>query len=442
MKKLLLWCITLRILICAWMILCNHLVTDYDSSDAVLSGTNSTTLDTFARWDGVYFTDISQKGYEYEHFHAFFPLYPLTIRAVSTVVPDLGLNIRQKNILIGVIISNTCIILSIVALYLLTEQLFPHSKSHSNYKNIVCLLFAANPASVFYSSVYTESIYSTFVLWGMYFYVRSASYLSKDFHKSVATEITYGLLCALTFSLATATRGNGIILCGFFIFHFIKTMSFKLVLPKVLFMLLQCTITISTYVLFQYYSYQKYCTVGENQNLVPIITKNASHYSLDIINSQVTDYLQSHHPWCNDRIPHLYANQGFLRYWTTKQIPNFLLAAPMFILSYTGSISYLIGVLRKYNVLQLLTLTKTTATAIQDTKLFVFVCYWLFLTLYCTFFMHVQVATRFLSHCPTLYWFVAGLLEKGGLKSGLVQFYFVLYTMLGSLLFSNFYPWT
>ncbi len=31
-------------------------------------------------WDGVYFVHIAEYGYTYEHFHAFFPMYPAVVR--------------------------------------------------------------------------------------------------------------------------------------------------------------------------------------------------------------------------------------------------------------------------------------------------------------------------------------------------------------------------
>jgi phosphatidylinositol glycan class V len=68
----------------------------YDSSGKIayrlLQNESSTNLlDTllkhliapFANWDGIYFLRISEYGYEYEQFHAFFPLYPLCIRAIT-----------------------------------------------------------------------------------------------------------------------------------------------------------------------------------------------------------------------------------------------------------------------------------------------------------------------------------------------------------------------
>lgn len=59
------------------------IVTPYDTSSRleVVSGASSL-LSAFANWDGVYFAHIARHGYDYEHVHAFFPLYPMLMRAL------------------------------------------------------------------------------------------------------------------------------------------------------------------------------------------------------------------------------------------------------------------------------------------------------------------------------------------------------------------------
>lgn len=56
--------------------------------------------------------------------------------------------------------------------------------------------------------------------------------------------------------------------------------------------------------------------------------------------------------------------------------------------------------------------------------------------------MHVQVATRFLSSCPCLYWYGAHLCRRSGRWRLLIWGYCLCYMLLGALMFTNFYPWT
>lgn len=61
------------------------------------------------------------------------------------------------------------------------------------------------------------------------------------------------------------------------------------------------------------------------------------------------------------------------------------------------------------------------------------------------FVMHVQVATRFLSASPLLYWFASHIMRSPGIGRRwgyLIWAYCGAYIFLGSLLFSNFYPFT
>ncbi|MBA0598804.1 hypothetical protein Gorai_005047 [Gossypium raimondii] len=58
------------------------------------------------------------------------------------------------------------------------------------------------------------------------------------------------------------------------------------------------------------------------------------------------------------------------------------------------------------------------------------------------FVMHVQVATRFLSASPSLYWFASLIMTSHKKWGYVIWVYCFAYILLGSLLFSNFYPFT
>lgn len=70
------------------------------------------------------------------------------------------------------------------------------------------------------------------------------------------------------------------------------------------------------------------------------------------------------------------------------------------------------------------------------------VYHWALMTAVALLAMHVNVATRFLSACPPLYWHAAEVVAGGGRRARAVWAWCFAYIVLGCLLFPNFYPWT
>ncbi|GLE02880.1 hypothetical protein PINS_up011744 [Pythium insidiosum] len=70
------------------------LVAPYDTSNRLRQPASRVrdALSAFGNWDGVYFAHIATTGYDYEHVHAFFPLYPLLIRGVRALLTPLALH--------------------------------------------------------------------------------------------------------------------------------------------------------------------------------------------------------------------------------------------------------------------------------------------------------------------------------------------------------------
>ncbi len=160
-------------------------------------------------------------------------------------------------------------------------------------------------------------------------------------------------------------------------------------------------------------------------------------------------------------------NNGFLRYYEIQQLPNFALASPVFLLSFSGIALYL----RNHNFLsmQFLFPNYNTLGAPQnvnrarntrksefsqfsefsflgDSRLFAFCAHLLFAALTALLVMNVQVATRFLfSQSPFLYWIMADLATNSARSPHWRRFLFVycgIFIIAGTALFSNFLPWT
>eukprot|EP00798_Chlamydomonas_sp_ICE-L_P007367 gene7368-491_t len=122
-------------------------------------------------------------------------------------------------------------------------------------------------------------------------------------------------------------------------------------------------------------------------------------------------------PWCQWTVPRIY-NYVQERYWG---LPNFLLAAPALLLALAGCWTYV-----SHNSVHMLTgglllgrsKSGSTKSGFLNPRVGVFIYPWAFMTLTATFVMHVQVATRFLSSCPPMYWYMAHLCSSRQSSNG------------------------
>ena len=279
----------------------------------------------FGKWDAEYFLKISEEGYKYEQYMAFFPLYPGILRILAQILqPALQYFFsRQRSVLLacGWAFNTVCFTLAAMSLYKLTRSLFGKNK----VALMSSLLFCFNPASVFMSSLYTESLFSCLQFTALYYLEREKS-----------------IQALLLFGLGSATRSNGIISCGFIahsiLKHFVSSemtsfksssdlLTFKLpnlslVLATFMKLIILIGIVLVPFLFFQLYGYSLYC--------IPL-TRDATHYN----------------SWCNKWLPFPYSyiqdtywNVGFLRYFELKQMPNFFLASPMIVLSLSAVMTY------------------------------------------------------------------------------------------------------
>ncbi|KAK2976993.1 hypothetical protein RJ640_019213 [Escallonia rubra] len=190
---------------------------------------------------------------------------------------------------------------------------------------------------------------------------------------------------------------------------------------------------------------------------------------------------------------------GFLRYFELKQLPNFLLAFPILSLALCSIINYVklqpdvffsLGFrasaldqsvaavkdqytrtksayfsdkeaskvreddqtrMRKPTIKREVSTLLPSAIGASEKPRYLpvtvlpFVLHLGFMVATAFFVMHVQVSTRFLSANPPLYWFASYLMASPSASKRwgyLIWAYCAAYILLGSLLFSNFYPFT
>lgn len=281
-------------------------------------------------------------GYIYESALAFFPLLPLVLRILSGITyvfPSL-LSLWVHHILVGVFLSFLCNILGAIQMYRFSKMmLMSESLSLTS-----ALLYVINPASVFFSSLYSESLYSLLLISALLYinkgnYVRGCSFLS----------------------LTAACRSNGLVNCGFACFpHFIalinelanickqgvaKLFIFK-VLEAVLYRIcvfaaiIGCSVL--PFVLYQYYAGYLYCFTKTKSFLLSFLTPSYPSPELaefaqksDIL-TPFTSNATIHPVWCTgvpwssySLLQKRFWNVGAFNYYELKQLPNFLLALPI-----------------------------------------------------------------------------------------------------------------
>lgn len=421
-------------------------------------------LDGFSKWDAQYFVHIALYGYTYENTTAFFPLYPFIVRYLSWFLLQIisVLNI-QSLILITSFLLNLYLFQKIaITLYNLT-CMFRGTK----FAFVTALMFCFNPASIFFSAVYSECLFYFLTLQSMLHGINaSIKWLQSN---SKYLTLFHCWPCLVYVALSTATRSNGILNIIFFVYIYFRVcvdkfytkQSFpvkQLVLAFVI-LLLYILLTISPFILVQVYHYHLFCSTFKH-NLPNFLVNFGKIHNFVLWGT----FNENNQTWCHRTLPLAYSyvqdhywNVGFLRYYEFKQVPNFCLALPVVYISLQGVINYMnknrhmllhFGILRKifiaYNIINI----KRTKVS-NNVKLllldidFALNVHVLFLTIFCLLCIHVQVTTRMIfSSTPIIYWFCCELLNSQNPKKIFIISYFALYFVIGTILFCNFLPWT
>ena len=164
-------------------------------------------LDMWGVWDSFWYMDIAQNGYstaskliafpEQTNF-PFFPLYPLLMKGLGQVAGD-------RYFLIGIFISNACLLLSCYVLYKLVEMQWNRNIARRSVRYL--FLF---PVSFILSGVFTESLYLFLSLLCFYLAKRRNWWLAG--------------LCG---GLLSATRTLGILIALPLLYEYLKSLDFS-----------------------------------------------------------------------------------------------------------------------------------------------------------------------------------------------------------------------
>nr|XP_033320849.1 GPI mannosyltransferase 2 [Megalopta genalis]XP_033320850.1 GPI mannosyltransferase 2 [Megalopta genalis]XP_033320851.1 GPI mannosyltransferase 2 [Megalopta genalis]XP_033320852.1 GPI mannosyltransferase 2 [Megalopta genalis]XP_033320853.1 GPI mannosyltransferase 2 [Megalopta genalis] len=487
-RKIFWFAVTSRITVLSLQFIFNILCPDHyadafrsprDKSERVSVYDNIITLlfNGLTRWDGQYFIHIAKYGYTYENTLAFYPLYPTLIRFSAACIRKVfySLNVNSSIITAAILINGICFVKSAIIFYDLSKVVLKNT--NTAYKAAV--LYCINPATIFFSAIYSESLFA---------------YLT---YYSMLKSIDLDIYVAFPISLSILTRSNGMVNIGFPMYFQLRRLyndfvtkygKFSLsTLCQFLFKMttlksicLMCnTVIISTapFVLLQIYNYIIFCVSQSNEMLIPQhILNHGTINNFELPGSSNVEWCDTMLPVAYSYVQKKYWNIGFFKYYTVKQIPNFILALPILYIMITCMIEYVIehtkyfctlGFVQRADKIEICAKVKK-----YPTEMLVFIFHGLFMTIFCIFFVHIQVSTRLLcSASPLIYWYCASTMccashcnEKRGCecienmyskwkvffftqkeytwKDKLILTYFLGYAIVGCFMFSNFLPWT
>jgi len=511
-KKICVFAFYTRLFIFILQFVCNLLIPDNESGTftwlhdpdhklTVLDRIISFLFDGLIRWDGQHFLHVANHGYTFETNLAFFPLYPLLVRTFANLLfwmqEEYAIITFFSAIKISAILLNLgFFLLACDAIYDLSRKVL--KDEYLAYK--AGLLFTINPASIFFSAAYSESLNAFLTFYCL-------------------NKITRGLsakTCILS-CLAGATRSNSILNAGFVCYNSVKTVATETILyirlkknakekaeisttlanilgDAIIPGLFNIISSVIPFFFFQWFCFTNFCRITKHTPVVPdFLVEYGRANLLKVLGDDPS-------PWCSDEPPVAYFyiqknywDNGFLAYWELKQLPNFGLALPVIaivLISTYDFIGFHWDYVKRLGLVDnnMLGMPRRPILAVRQYRVlprecFVYIVHAAALAIFATFFMNVQVATRLiLSASPVVPWLAAimttrpdktpvpyceddndkEVLHKIECKSNLesntdtilfqekieseagrwVMMYFLGYFLVGTILFANNLPWT
>ncbi|OII73427.1 uncharacterized protein cubi_02639 [Cryptosporidium ubiquitum] len=381
---------------------------------------------SFINWDGEYYLRLSYyNDYEYEHQHAFLPLYPILVNQISKVISCFNKTSILVNMIVGTLLSNLAFVIASVGLYLFQCELFSKIKiKNVVFPGISTLFFLFPSSNIFNSSMYTESLYSCFNFWGAFLILRAESNSHKFGFFSVKN-FTYLILSVLCMSVACGIRSNGILNSIPLFFYFVST-SPKIgnILSFIVHWFIAFILFISTilpFLIYLVYAYFRYC-----------------------VNISIS------RPWCQFLIPNIYSfvqneywSNGIFNYWRIEKLDKFILIVPFILVTvYSIKIFFIKKSEKDKN---------DTSSIINQTLHHFQNCYSVFGYFFQVYFLlisillygYVEVIIR-LFNCIPIYFTLMGYFfqNQSSKLTSLFLIYQIFTFIFGSIWFPNFLPWT
>ena len=170
-------------------------------------------LDIWGRWDSGWYLSIVRDGYMLDASHTqqqsnltFFPLYPLTVRALLWLVPD-AWETDTLVLLVGVAVSNLALLGALVLLYRLTLEI-NHDVAVARRAVIYLLVF---PTAFILSCFYTDATFLLLSLTALY-----------------ASQRRWWLGAALAAALLSITRPLGVLMTPVLIWLYLSSVEWRL----------------------------------------------------------------------------------------------------------------------------------------------------------------------------------------------------------------------
>ncbi|KRT81413.1 hypothetical protein AMK59_5120, partial [Oryctes borbonicus] len=221
-----------RLIVFFLQLLSNILIPDHNANVFLYPKENvtATNLDNvvhtmfegFTKWDAQYFIHIALYGYTYENTIAFFPLYPLIIRYLSWVLHNFLSILSIQSVILLVSFTFNLYLFQKTALILFELSRMFQSLQ---FAYTVSILFCFNPASIFFSSIYSECLFCFLSFQSMLQGIKFSVEWLQSPSKYLSLRNCWS--CMVYISLSTITRSNGNLNIVFFIYIYLRVLVDK-----------------------------------------------------------------------------------------------------------------------------------------------------------------------------------------------------------------------